>query len=129
MNEVSLLQSLGQVSASQTAEIFHEFLRGHVLTYAVISNYVHRIRRSRTYVVTAWSNQEVAIHWMRMFPGRRLEEHLAGPTYNDVHTAANQATVSPTVSPRDSVQPRRCIIISNRRFRSNRSLGALACQM
>ena len=30
MNEVSLLQSLGQVSASQTAEIFRDFLRGHV---------------------------------------------------------------------------------------------------
>ena len=30
MNEVSLLQSLGQVSASQTAESFRDFLRGHV---------------------------------------------------------------------------------------------------
>ena len=30
MNEVSLLQALGQVSASQTAEIFRDFLRGHV---------------------------------------------------------------------------------------------------
>jgi transposase-like protein len=30
MNEVSLLQSLGQVSASQTAEIYRDFLRGHV---------------------------------------------------------------------------------------------------
>lgn len=30
MNEVSLLQSLGQVSASETGEIFRAFLRGHV---------------------------------------------------------------------------------------------------
>jgi putative transposase len=30
MNEVSLLPSLGQVSASQAAEIFRNFLRGHV---------------------------------------------------------------------------------------------------
>lgn len=30
MNEVSLLQSLGQVSASETGEVFRAFLRGHV---------------------------------------------------------------------------------------------------
>lgn len=30
MNEVSLLQSLGQVSASETGQVFREFLRGHV---------------------------------------------------------------------------------------------------
>jgi putative transposase len=30
MNEVSLLQSLGQVSASQTGQVFRDFLRGHV---------------------------------------------------------------------------------------------------
>ena len=30
MNEVSLLQSLGQVSSSQTGEVFRDFLRGHV---------------------------------------------------------------------------------------------------
>ncbi|EMI43604.1 hypothetical protein RRSWK_03889 [Rhodopirellula sp. SWK7] len=30
MNEVSLLQSLGQVSASETGEVFRDFIRGHV---------------------------------------------------------------------------------------------------
>jgi len=30
MNEVSLLQALGQVSASETGEVFRSFLRGHV---------------------------------------------------------------------------------------------------
>ncbi len=30
MNEVSLLESLGQVSASETGQIFRDFLRGHV---------------------------------------------------------------------------------------------------
>ncbi|MCM2369209.1 IS256 family transposase [Aporhodopirellula aestuarii] len=30
MNEVSLLQSLGQVSASDTGEVFRDFIRGHV---------------------------------------------------------------------------------------------------
>ena len=30
MNEVSLLQSLGQVSTSQSGEVFRDFLRGQV---------------------------------------------------------------------------------------------------
>ncbi len=30
MNEVSLLQALGQVSASESGHVFREFLRGHV---------------------------------------------------------------------------------------------------
>ena len=30
MNEVSLLQSLGQVSASETGKVFRDFLRGQV---------------------------------------------------------------------------------------------------
>ncbi len=30
MNEVSLLQSLGQVSASETGQVFRDFLRGHI---------------------------------------------------------------------------------------------------
>ena len=30
MNEVSLLDSLGQVSASETGHVFRDFLRGHV---------------------------------------------------------------------------------------------------
>ena len=30
MNEVSLLQSLGQVSASETGQLFRDFLRGHI---------------------------------------------------------------------------------------------------
>ena len=29
MNEVSLLESLGQVSASETGQVFRDFLRGH----------------------------------------------------------------------------------------------------
>jgi len=30
MNEVSLLETLGQVSASETGQVFRDFLRGHV---------------------------------------------------------------------------------------------------
>jgi REP element-mobilizing transposase RayT len=61
-----------------------------VLTYAVMSNHLHLILRNRPDVVAAWSDQEVAIRWLRVFPGRRLEEHLAEPTDNDVQMLVNQ---------------------------------------
>lgn len=61
-----------------------------VLTYAIMSNHMHLILRNRPDVVAAWSDKEVAIRWLRVFPGRRLEEHLAEPTENDVNMLVNQ---------------------------------------
>lgn len=61
-----------------------------VLTYAIMSSHMHTILRNRPDVVAAWSDQEVAIRWLRVFPGRRLEEHLAEPTENDVKMLVNQ---------------------------------------
>ena len=61
-----------------------------VLTYATMSNQMRLILRDRPDVVAAWSDQEEAILWLRMFPGRRLEEHLAEPTENDVNMLVNQ---------------------------------------
>jgi hypothetical protein len=46
-------------------------------------NHLHVNFRSRPDVVAGWSDQEVAIRLPRMFPGRRLEEHLAKPTESD----------------------------------------------
>ena len=57
-----------------------------VLSYAIMSNHMHQILRNRPDVVAAWSDEEVAIRWLKVFPGRRLEEHLADPTENDVQT-------------------------------------------
>jgi hypothetical protein len=62
-----------------------------VLTYAIMSNHLHVILRNRPDVVAAWPDEEVAIRWLRVFPGRRLEEHLAEPTENDVKMLAGQA--------------------------------------
>jgi hypothetical protein len=42
-------------------------------------------------VVAQWSDEEVAIRWLRVFPGKRLEEHLAEPTDNDVQMLVNSA--------------------------------------
>ncbi|MEM6473405.1 MAG: hypothetical protein AAF802_27855, partial [Planctomycetota bacterium] len=55
-----------------------------VLSYAIMSNHLHQILRNRPDVAKQWSDEEVAIRWLRVFPGRRLEEHLAEPTENDV---------------------------------------------
>ena len=61
-----------------------------VLSYAVMCNHLHLILRNRPDVVAAWPDQEVALRWLRVFPGRRLEEHLAEPTQNDVQSLVNQ---------------------------------------
>jgi REP element-mobilizing transposase RayT len=61
-----------------------------LLTYAIMSNHMHLILRNRPDVVSKWSDHEVAIRWLRVFPGRRLEEHLAEPTESDVQMLVNQ---------------------------------------
>ncbi|MFN7290178.1 MAG: transposase [Pirellula sp.] len=55
-----------------------------VLTYAILSNHVHVILRNRPDVLANLSDQEVAIRWLRVFPGRRIEEQLAEPSQIDV---------------------------------------------
>ena len=62
-----------------------------VLTYAVLSNHLHVILRNRSDVVAAWSDEEAALRWLRVFPGRRLDEQLAEPTENDVRALAANA--------------------------------------
>lgn len=55
-----------------------------VLTYAIMSNHLHVIVRTRPDVVLAWSDEEVATRWLKLFPGRRLEEYLGDPTKADI---------------------------------------------
>ncbi|QDV23041.1 hypothetical protein [Aureliella helgolandensis] len=55
-----------------------------VLTYAILSSHLHIILRNRPDVVALWSEEEVAQRWLKVFPGRRFEEHLAEPTEADV---------------------------------------------
>ncbi len=54
-----------------------EFLAGEfgvdVLGYAVLSNHLHAILRTRPDVVREWSDEEVAVRWWRLFPWRRDE--------------------------------------------------------
>ncbi len=55
-----------------------------ILTYAILSNHLHVILRSRPDVLEKLSDQEVAIRWLRVFPGHRIEDHLAEPSEIDV---------------------------------------------
>lgn len=62
-----------------------------VLSYAIMSNHIHVIVRNRPDVVALWSDEEAAIRWLKVFPGRRIEEHLADPTEHEVKTLAGNA--------------------------------------
>ena len=55
-----------------------------ILTYAILSNHLHVILRSRPDVLANLSDEEVAIRWLRVFPGHRMEEQLAEPSKTDV---------------------------------------------
>jgi hypothetical protein len=59
-----------------------------VLSYAIMSNHMHLILRNRPDVVIVWSDEEVALRWLRVFPGRRLDEQLADPVKSDVQKLA-----------------------------------------
>lgn len=60
-----------------------------VLTYAILSNHMHLVVRTRPDVVATWSNYDVALRWLRVFPGRRIDEQLAEPTTIGVKMLAN----------------------------------------
>ena len=62
-----------------------------VLTYAILSNHMHLVIRTRPDVVSSWSDEQVALRWLRVFPGRRLDEQLAEPVDTDVKALANDS--------------------------------------
>lgn len=59
-----------------------------ILTYAILSNHMHLVVRTRPDVVRAWTDDEVALRWLRIFPGKRFDEQLAEPTTLDVRALA-----------------------------------------
>jgi len=62
-----------------------------VLSYAIMSNHIHVILRNRPDVVAQWDDRQVALRWLKVFPGRRMEDHLAEPTDHEVQTLAGNA--------------------------------------
>ncbi len=61
-----------------------------VLNYAILSNHLHLVLRNRPDVVNRWADEELALRWLRVFPGRRMEEHLAEPTKEAVQSLVSQ---------------------------------------
>jgi hypothetical protein len=57
-----------------------------ILTYAILSNHLHLVLRSRPDVVIAWSDRQAALRWLQIFPGKRIDEQLGDPTTHDVDT-------------------------------------------
>jgi hypothetical protein len=64
------------------------------LTYAVMSNHIHAVLRSRPDVVRTWSDEDVARRWLRLFPRRREKDgSAAGPTEAEINAIVNQSEV------------------------------------
>jgi REP element-mobilizing transposase RayT len=64
-----------------------------ILGFAVMSNHLHVVARTRPDVVKAWSDDEVALRWWRLFPQRRLADHSpAEPTEFELNMIRNDAT-------------------------------------
>ena len=64
------------------------------LTFSVMHNHIHLVLRSRADVVAAWSDEEVARRWLRLFPRRRNEDGSpAVPSKPELDMILNQPEV------------------------------------
>ncbi|TWU10983.1 transposase [Allorhodopirellula heiligendammensis] len=64
------------------------------LTFSVMHNHIHLVLRSRADVAAAWSDEEVARRWLRLFPRRRNEDGSpAEPTKPELDMILNQPEV------------------------------------
>ena len=65
-----------------------------VLGFAVMSNHLHVVVRTRPDVVEGWTDDEVALRWWRLFPQRRNEDHSAAePTEFELNAIRNDTAV------------------------------------
>ena len=62
-----------------------------ILSYAILSNHLHIVLRNRPDVVKTWSDKQVALRWLQIFPGKRIDEQLGDPTTSDVDALAKDA--------------------------------------
>jgi hypothetical protein len=64
------------------------------LTYAIMSNHIHLVLRSRPDVVATWDDEDVARRWLRLFPKRRGRDGSAAePTEAEIKAIVNQPDV------------------------------------
>ena len=55
-----------------------------ILNYAILSNHFHLVLRNRPDVVDRWQDVEIAERWLRIYPGKRIEEDLGTPERNAI---------------------------------------------
>ena len=61
-----------------------------ILGFAVLSNHLHVVVRTRPDVVTSWSDDDVAMRWWRLFPKRRNKQGAAAePTEEELNAIRN----------------------------------------
>ena len=93
-----------------------------VAAFAVLSNHVHVILRNRPDVVALWTDQEVALRWLTLFPGRvgtkpdavSALAPLAGPTAEQVSsTSPGTATRPPAGEPTDPLEQAVAMLTAN----------------
>ena len=64
------------------------------LTYTLMSNHIHLVLRSRPDVVAAWTDEDVARRWLRLFPQRREQDGSpAEPLEAEIQSIVNQSEV------------------------------------
>lgn len=69
------------------------------LSYAVMQNHVHVVVRNRPDIIALWTNEQVAIRWWKLFPGRRNEMGEAA--------VPDEADLKPLLVPERSFELRR----------------------
>jgi len=61
-----------------------------VCAYAIMWNHYHNILRTRPDIVARWSDREVAIRWLKLFPKYLgMQPTASGPAEEDICTLAN----------------------------------------
>jgi REP element-mobilizing transposase RayT len=54
-----------------------------VWAYAIMENHMHNILRTRPDIVATWSDREVAIRWLTLYPQRHGMKHVPEPPQED----------------------------------------------
>ena len=61
-----------------------------VVAYAVMSNHLHSVLRTRPDIVRGWSDEEVAIRWRNLYPRRRVKGKPATPSKEEIEAILSQ---------------------------------------
>lgn len=57
-----------------------------VFTYAIQANHFHMLIQNRPDIVECWDDWHVATNWLRIYPGKRVDQDLGVPTDNDIES-------------------------------------------